>query len=73
MEGFIPADNQLLQDALDVLPLLYDLFDEDVYAAVDLHACAEKRTSYGGTSVASVEEQIRYVKEQLAKSEEEPA
>ena len=34
MEGFIPADNQLLQDALDVLPLLYDLFDEDVSFSV---------------------------------------
>jgi argininosuccinate lyase len=57
---------------LETLPLedyrtFSDLFDEDVYAAVDLHACAEKRTSYGGTSVASVEEQIRYVREQIAK------
>ncbi|MBR5336762.1 MAG: chemotaxis protein [Lachnospiraceae bacterium] len=34
MEGYIPADNQLLQDCLDVLPLLYDLFDEDVSFSV---------------------------------------
>ncbi len=34
MEGFIPADNQLLQDCLDILPLLYDLFDEDVSFSV---------------------------------------
>ncbi len=34
MEGFIPADDQILQDCLDILPLLYDLFDEDVSFSV---------------------------------------
>ncbi|MDO4529503.1 MAG: argininosuccinate lyase [Lachnospiraceae bacterium] len=42
-----------------------NLFEEDVYEAVDLKACAEKRISEGGTSVQSVEKQIAYVKEQL--------
>ena len=42
------------------------LIGEDVYSAVDLSACVEKRISLGGTSVASVRQQIAYVREQLA-------
>ena len=43
-----------------------DLFDEDLYNAIDLMVCVEKRISQGGTSVASVEAQITYVREILA-------
>ncbi len=43
-----------------------DLFDEDLYKEIDLLTCVEKRISEGGTSVASVEAQIAYVKEKLA-------
>ena len=42
-----------------------DLIDTDVYAAVDLKNCVEKRKSFGGTSVSSVEEQIKFVREEL--------
>ena len=42
------------------------LIEEDVYSAVDLSACVEKRISLGGTSVTSVRQQIAYVREQLA-------
>lgn len=42
-----------------------DLFDNDLYEAIDLMNCVEKRISQGGTSVASVEEQIRLVREAL--------
>ena len=45
-----------------------DLFEEDVYEAVDLKACAEKRISEGGTSVQSVEKQIAAVREELKKN-----
>ena len=41
------------------------LIEADVYSAVDLSVCVEKRISLGGTSVASVREQIAYVREQL--------
>ena len=65
-----------LQDGcvLETLPLAVyreysPLFDEGVYAAVDLQACVERRSSAGGTCAASVAEQIAYVREQLAKSE----
>ena len=55
---------------LEALPLeVYkeysDLFTEDVYNAIDLTVCVEKRISEGGTSIASVEAQIAYVKERL--------
>ncbi|MCI7807795.1 argininosuccinate lyase [bacterium] len=42
------------------------LFGEDLYSEIDLTACVEKRISEGGTSAASVEAQIAYVKEKLA-------
>ena len=56
---------------LEALPLetykqFSDLFDEELYTAIDLMVCVEKRISKGGTSAASVEEQIKYVKEILS-------
>ncbi len=42
-----------------------ELFDEDIYDAVDLNNCVEKRISVGGTSVASIEAQIEYARGQL--------
>ena len=42
-----------------------DLFEEDLYQEIDLLTCVEKRISEGGTSVASVEAQIAWVKEQI--------
>ena len=41
------------------------LFDEDLYGEIDLSTCVEKRISEGGTSLASIEAQIAYVKEKL--------
>ena len=56
---------------LETLPLesyreFSDLFENDLYADIDLLTCVEKRISEGGTSQASVEAQIAYVKECLA-------
>ncbi|MGN1047691.1 MAG: argininosuccinate lyase [Eubacteriales bacterium] len=42
-----------------------ELFDEDVYDAIDLSVCVSKRISEGGTCVASVEAQIKTAKELL--------
>ncbi|MBR3778359.1 MAG: argininosuccinate lyase [Clostridia bacterium] len=55
---------------LEELPLAVyqeysDLFTKEVYHAIDLTTCVATRISEGGTSVASVEAQIAYVKEQL--------
>ena len=45
---------------------LSDLFEEDVYDEISLETCVKKRISKGGTSVESVEAQIKYVTEFLA-------
>jgi argininosuccinate lyase len=50
---------------LDTYKGYSELFDNDLYEAIDLMVCVEKRISKGGTSVASVESQIAYVKNQL--------
>ena len=42
-----------------------DRFDNEVYGAIDLKNCVERRISEGGTSVASVEAQIEAVKKSL--------
>jgi len=39
-----------------------DLFDTDLYEAIDLKNCMEKRISVGGTSIASVQMQVDYVR-----------
>ena len=53
--------------ALESLPLesykeFDDLFEKDLYDEIDLRACAEKRISEGGTSIASIEKQLEYIK-----------
>ena len=60
-------ENKLI---LETLPLekykeYSDLFEEDVYEDIDLTTCVNKRVSVGGTSVESVEMQIKYVKEKI--------
>ena len=52
---------------LEELPLAVykeysDLFEEDLYADIDLVTCVEKRISEGGTSTASVKKQIAYIR-----------
>ena len=60
-------EDKVLEDlSLDVYKSYSELFDTDLYDAIDLMACVEKRISVGGTSVASVEQQIAYVKEKLS-------
>ncbi len=39
-----------------------ELFSEDLYSEISLEACVAKRISEGGTSVASVEAQIKHVR-----------
>lgn len=42
-----------------------DLFEADLYEEIDLLTCVQKRISLGGTCVASVEQQLRYVYSKL--------
>ena len=51
---------------LDTYKQYSDLFAEDLYEDIDLVTCVEKRISEGGTSVASVKAQIKYVKGKLS-------
>ena len=71
ISGRIVAECIQKNTVLEQLPLeCYrahsDLFGEDLYQDIELSACVEKRISEGGTSVASVEKQIAYVKGVLA-------
>ena len=61
------SENKL---TLDELPLTTyktysDKFENDLYDAIELKNCVNKRNSYGGTSVKSVEEQIKIVSESI--------
>ncbi len=42
-----------------------DLFEEDIYEAINLENCTFSRTSEGGTAVASVENQIKSIREKM--------
>ncbi len=57
---------------LETLPLeeykkLSEVFESDLYEAIDLSACVEKRISLGGTSPASVSMQVDFAKNELKK------
>ena len=72
ISGAIVGDCVKSGAVLEKLPLetyqqYSDLFDSDVYEAIDLTACVEKRTSAGGP--AKVQEQIDYVTACLAKGD----
>ena len=72
ISGAIVGDCVKSGAVLEELPLeIYqkysDLFEADVYEAIDLTACVEKRTSTGGP--AKVQEQIDYVTECLKKGD----
>ena len=61
-------DKCVLEDlSLDTYKSYSDLFDNDLYAVIDLEACVNRRISEGGTSVTSVEKQIAYVRKMLKK------
>ncbi|MCR5229408.1 MAG: argininosuccinate lyase [Solobacterium sp.] len=61
MEKGIPLEAVPLADYRSYDPS----FDEDIYEAIDLVNCADRRNSFGGTSKESAGMQIRAVKEKL--------
>ena len=61
----IQSGTVLEELTLDIFKAHCPLVEEDVYAAIDLRACMERRVSLGGTSAASVEKQIAHVREVL--------
>ena len=58
------AEGKVLETlTLDEYKAYSELFDADLYNDIALETCVEKRISEGGTSVTSVEAQIKYVKD----------
>ena len=63
------ADGCVLETLpLDVYRSFDPTFEEDLYEAISLEACVERRISRGGTSVSSVEYQIGLVRAALGKN-----
>ena len=62
------AEGKVLEDvSLAEYQSLSELFDQDVYEAIDLAACVARRTSEGGTGPASVTAQLQQLEAFLAK------
>ena len=62
----IAKDKTLEELTLDEFKGYSALFENDIYDAIDLIKCCEGRTSYGGPSEASVNNQIRLAMDKLA-------
>jgi argininosuccinate lyase len=56
----IAGNTVLEQLPLETYKQQSDLFEADVYEAISLRTCVEKRISEGGPTPASVEKQIEY-------------
>ncbi len=56
------ANNKVLEE-MDIAEYqsFHTLFEQDVFAAIDLRNCVESRISAGGTNQASIEEQIKFI------------
>ncbi len=61
----VTAKKALEDIALDEYKKYSPLFDEDLYEAISILNCVNKRTSYGGTAVSSVEKQITLAREKI--------
>ena len=67
LTGSLVAECIRTGQVLETVPLeryreLSELFEQDVYEAIDLKTCVEKRISEGGTGKASVQAQIQYIR-----------
>ncbi|MBP5467018.1 MAG: argininosuccinate lyase [Clostridia bacterium] len=66
--GYCIEKGKMLETlSLEEYKTFSDLFDGDLYQAIDIENCVNKRISAGGTSVASVEKQICAAREFLSK------
>ena len=61
----IQSDHILEDLPLDEYRKFSSLIDEDVYQAIDLKNCVQKRSSEGGTSIESVKKQLSMLREVL--------
>jgi argininosuccinate lyase len=58
-------DKTLDQLTLDEYRAFCPIFEEDIYQAIALETCVNRRVSVGGTSVVSVEKQIEWARNLL--------
>lgn len=59
-------ENTVLENLpLETYKTFSDLFEDDLYEDISLKTCVKKRISEGGTSVSSVNAQIKYINEKL--------
>jgi len=63
----IAEDTTLEELPLEVYRSYSELFDEDVYRAINLDTCVAERTAYGGPAPASVAHQIELLREFIEK------
>ena len=61
----VESGNTLETLSIEEYKKFSELFDTDLYDAIDLSVCVKKRTSYGGTSLESVKAQIKAVREKI--------
>ena len=62
------AKNTVLDDLpLEAYKAHSELFDTDLYNEISLETCVEKRISAGGTCIASVNSQLKAIREYLAR------
>ena len=61
-------ENTVLEDVpLKEYKISDPIFEQDVYDYINLKTCVEKRISEGGTSPASFDSQIKYIKDKINK------
>ena len=59
--------HKVLKDlSMDEFKSMSDLFDADIYDAIDIETCVKNRNSYGGTSPAQSERQMAHAEESIA-------
>ena len=60
------SEKTVLEDlSLDTYKSFSELFEADLFDEISLETCVKKRISEGGTSVESVEAQIKFVREKI--------
>ena len=64
----IEADQTLEEVSLETYQSLHELFEEDIYEAIDLDNCVTKRNIEGGPAPEAVKKQIDQLKNSLALS-----
>lgn len=64
---YCDTNSKAIEDCtLDELKQISDIFEEDIYDAISLQTCVEKRITKGGPSLQAIEESIRINKDYLA-------